>query len=119
MKLLYNLVKISRVVVSSFLYICRSQLTSKVKFVYIICWTFSKILKTKTLKGNFKDLLHNESNNPDRFSRSQMFFKIGLLKNFITFTGKQLCWSFNLIKKRLQYRCFPVNIVKYLRTAFL
>ena len=28
-----------------------------------------------------------------RSSRSQMFFKIGVLKNFANFTGKHLCWS--------------------------
>ena len=33
-----------------------------------------------------------------RSSRSQMFFKIGVLKNFANFTGKQLCWSIFLIK---------------------
>ena len=27
-----------------------------------------------------------------RSSRSQMFFKIGVLKNFATLTGKHLCW---------------------------
>ena len=27
-----------------------------------------------------------------RSSRSQMFFKIGVLKNFSTLTGKHLCW---------------------------
>ena len=26
-------------------------------------------------------------------SSSQMFFKIGVLKNFAIFTGKHLCWS--------------------------
>ena len=26
--------------------------------------------------------------------------------------------AYNSIKKRLQHRCFPVNIAKYLRTAF-
>ena len=31
-------------------------------------------------------------------SRSQMFFKIDVLKNFGNFTGKQLCWSLFLIK---------------------
>ena len=32
---------------------------------------------------------------PDRFrnSRSQMFFKTGVLKNFADFTGKHLCWT--------------------------
>ena len=43
-------------------------------------------------------------------SRSQMFFKIDVLKNFATVTGKQLCWS-------PRNRCFPVNIAKFLRTA--
>ena len=48
-----------------------------------------------------------------------MFFKIGVLKNFAT--GKYLCWSLfviknaglkvcNSMKKRLQSRCFPVDI---------
>ena len=61
-------------------------------------------------------------------SRSHVFFKIGVvLKNFAIFTGKHLCLSlfliklqgFNFIKKGLQHRCFPVNIAKFLRTAFL
>ena len=63
-----------------------------------------------------------------RSSRSQMFFKIGVLKNFTKFTGKELCWSLFLInlqalrlgallKKRLQHR-FSLNITKFLRTAF-
>ena len=54
-------------------------------------------------------------------SRSQKFYKINALKNLAIFTGKHLCWRFfliNFIKKRLQYRCFPVNIVKCLSTAF-
>ena len=33
-----------------------------------------------------------------RSSRSRMFFKIGVLKNFAIFTGKYLCWSLFLIK---------------------
>ena len=33
-----------------------------------------------------------------RSSRSQMFFKIGVLKNFALFTGKHLCWSLSLTK---------------------
>ena len=64
-----------------------------------------------------------------RSRRSQMFFKIGVLKNFAIFTGKHLCWSLFLIqlqaqaqackfiRKRLQHRCFPVNIAKFLKTA--
>ena len=65
-----------------------------------------------------------------RKGRSQMFFKKDVLKNFSIFTGKHLCWSLllnkwqvfrsaALLKKRLQHSCFPVNIAKFLRTAFL
>ena len=64
-----------------------------------------------------------------RSSPSQMFFKKGVLKNFVNFSGKHLCWSlfFNIvagiqtcyfIKKRLQHRCFPVKFAKFLRIVF-
>ena len=64
-----------------------------------------------------------------RRSRSQMFFKIDVLKNFANYTGKHPCWSlFNkveglkacnfIIKKRLQHRCFPVKFVKFVKTLF-
>ena len=49
-----------------------------------------------------------------------MFFKI-LNKNFAMFTRKKLCrslFSSTLLKKRLYHRCFPINIAKFLRTAF-
>ena len=62
-------------------------------------------------------------------SPSEMFFEIGVLKNFAIFTGKHLCWSlFNkvagvrpatLLKERLHHRCFLMNIAKFLRTAFV
>ena len=56
--------------------------------------------------------------------------KKDVLKNFPKFTGKYLCQSlfFNkvtglrpgtLTKKRFWHRCFSVNFVKFLRTAFL
>ena len=52
-------------------------------------------------------------------SRPQMFLKIIVLKNFVSFTGKRLCWRLiNLIKKKLQHRCFPVNIVKLFKSSF-
>ena len=41
-----------------------------------------------------------------RSSRSQIFFKIDVLKNFAIFNGKQ-------------HKCFPVNMAKFLRPAFL
>ena len=63
-----------------------------------------------------------------RSSHWQMLFKIGVLNNFAIFTEKHLCWNLfskvtglqvcNFIKKRLQHRCFSVNIAKCLRTDF-
>ena len=56
--------------------------------------------------------------------------KKGVLRNFVKFTWKYLCQSlfFNkvtglrpttLFKRRPWHRCFSVNFVKFLRTAFL
>ena len=39
-----------------------------------------------------------------------------LVSLFNKVAGLQAC---NVIKKRLQHRCFPVNMVKFLRTAFI
>ena len=54
-----------------------------------------------------------------RSSHSQMFFKIGVLKNVANFTGKHQCWSFFLIKlfQRLQHRCFPVKFATFLKNT--
>ena len=51
----------------------------------------------------------------------------GVLKNFVIFTGKHLCWRLFLIKlqackfieKRLQHWCFPLHVKKFLRTPIL
>ena len=58
-----------------------------------------------------------------------MFYKKGVIRNFVKFTGKYMCQSifFNkvaglryatLLKKRLWDMCFLVNIAKFLRTLF-
>ena len=54
----------------------------------------------------------------------EVFDQKAVLKNFAIFTGRHLCWSLflingNFIKKRLQHSCFPVNIVKFIRTLIL
>ena len=61
-----------------------------------------------------------------RSSRSQMFFKIAVLKNFAVLSRKHLCWSLFLIKLACTFIkndyntvVFSVNIMKFLRTAFL
>ena len=57
-----------------------------------------------------------------------VFNKRAVLKNFAIFTGKRKSWSLYLIKlqvwraskkKRLQYRCFLVNIARFLRIPIL
>ena len=64
-----------------------------------------------------------------RSSRSQMFFKIGVLKNFRKFHRKTPILeslsikvtglrTWNDIIKRLQHRCFFVKLAKFLRTSF-
>ena len=59
-----------------------------------------------------------------RRSPSQMFFKICVLNYFAissvleSFFDKVVgLQSYSLIKKRLQHKCFPVNIAKFLRIA--
>ena len=65
----------------------------------------------------------------NRSSRSEVYSKRGVLRNFRKFTGKHLRQSlfFNkvtglrsetLLKKRLWHKCFLVNFVKFLRTPF-
>ena len=60
-----------------------------------------------------------------RSSRSQMFFKIGVLINFPIFKRKYLLWNpfFNDLKacnfNKKRDKRFPVNITKFLRTVFL
>ena len=60
-----------------------------------------------------------------RSSRSQMIFEIGVLEVWnihrktsvleSLFSKVVSLEAWNLIKKRLQHRCFPVNIAKLLR----
>ena len=64
---------------------------------------------------------HEEDNDSIRSSRLQMFFKIGGLKYFAIFTGKQSCKPDGLLHRpeKLLHRYFPVKIVKFLRAPFL
>ena len=71
-----------------------------------------------------KKLLYTEAV-AQRCSVKKVFLEISQ-----KFTGKHLCQSFffnkvaglrpaTLLKKRLWHRCFPVNLVEFLRTLFL
>ena len=64
-----------------------------------------------------------------RSSRPEEFCKKRVLRDFVKFTGKDLCHSLffkkvaelrpsTLLKKRLCFRCFPVNFAELLRTPF-
>ena len=53
-----------------------------------------------------------------RNSHWKCSIKKPVLKIFAVFTGKNQSWSLFLIKL-FQHRCFPVNIVKILRTSIL
>ena len=64
---------------------------------------------------NFRNTFKNRP--PVRSKRSQVLYKIGILKKYAKFPWKQQCWSHFLRKsaeiKRLQYRFFPENIAKH------
>ena len=79
-----------------------------VEFISRCCLTFSKDLDTCS-----------------RISRSQMFFKTGVLSMFKIFKRKHLGWSHFSIKlqafrpeMRLQHRSFNVKLAKFIRTLF-
>ena len=55
-----------------------------------------------------------------RSSRSQIFFKIDVIKIFINFTGKHLCWGLFLIKFKTDSNtdAFPWNFVNFKNIFF-
>ena len=52
----------------------------------------SAIFKTRFSKP-FKEIKPKQEITSNKSSRSQMLLKKGVLKNFVHFTGKHLCWS--------------------------
>ena len=74
---------------------------------YTYLRTHSTIKALNLIKESKQNQLLNE----------QIFFEIGVVKNFAIFRGKHLCWILFLVK--LQACSFAVNISKFLRTAFL
>ena len=93
------------------------QSQNKMHMKYILHNKFRMIIfhDQKVLSLNFKS------------SRSQMFFKIDILKNLAMFTGKHLGLLFNIvaglehcncIKKRFQHKCFLVKIAKIFKNTY-
>ena len=79
------------------------------------------LIDQKKLPGNWVKI---------RSSHQRCSVKRGVLKNFANFTGKRMCWSLcliklqtwrpaTLLKMRLQHRCFPVKIAKFLEIHVL
>ena len=89
-------------------------------------WPFLFHQKFPLLSSDLK----NSQNAFQKCSHLQMFFKTSVLINFPIFTRKYLFWNLfliklqawwlaTLLKKRPQHGCFPVNLTKFLRIAFL
>ena len=90
----------------------------KINLLFLRHWCFSVKLR------NFLQ---------DQKQPTEVFCKNDVLKNFTIFTEKRLCWSHlfdkvaessclqhsRFIKKRLQHRCFSVNITNFLKTRIM
>ena len=84
---------------------------------------FAKFLRTPFFTEQLRWLLLKHSS-----KQPEVFYKRAVLRNFAIFTQKSLWWSLFLIKlqvsrpdikTRLQDRCFPVDIAKFLRSPIL
>ena len=53
-----------------------------------------------------------------RSTHLQMFFKIGVLKNFANFARKHLCWSFFLIKLQALFNKVSCEISQIFKNIF-
>ena len=89
-------------------------------------WTYFRVVtitQRKISHISIISILH-DSKIPEKYrsSRSQIFLKIGVLKNFANFTEKHLCSSLFLIKlqalRRESNTCFPVKFARFLRAPF-
>ena len=95
----------------------------------------SYLLSTKYLKFHTGFCLHHDFVQERHCSvftaqkqPPEVLCKKDVLNNFAKFTVKHLYWclffnkvaqAYNVIKKRLQHRCFPVKFAKFLRTPML
>ena len=87
------------------------------------------VLKEKYKFGFMRTYISCYIGSEDRSSRSQMFFKMGILENFANFTGKHLWQSFFLINlqalrpvnllKQTTAQVFCCEISKIIKTPFL
>ena len=96
-------------------------------FISFFCW--NEIGKKSSIKVDMRKMENCKTNHIlDRSSCRRCSVRKDVLKNFAKFLGKHLCQDLfmselkasNFIKKRrLWYKCFPVNFAKFWRTPFL
>ena len=77
------------------------------KNIYVIPESVKSVFLKASQNFSEQDL-KNTSGPLLRSSRSQMFFKIGVLKNFANITGRHLCWSPFLMFPVVASDCFCV-----------
>ena len=92
-------------------------------------YTSKDVWRRKITSTSNKVAKHFWSSHRSRTSHRRCSVKKGVLKNFASFTGKHLYWSYNtcitglqpanFLKKRLQHKCFSVEFAKLLRTLIL
>ena len=97
---------------------------SIIEWFYVLKWNKRSIWSLKYFIQFFMQYITTT-----RSSRSQMFFEIGILRIFCNTHRKTPVLesllnkvvsleASHFIRKRLKYRCFSVNIAKFLRTMF-
>ena len=67
-------------------------------YIYIYIYIYICIYMASFSMVNFKLSLVENQGLPFISSRSKMFFKVGILKSYAILKGKNLRWSFVLIK---------------------
>ena len=108
------LLRISLILLFFLFFLCTTCVFGFLKF-WISFWleSSSNFLKTILLvpsKCKKRTWWETETWQKQPGSRSKMFFKISVLKNFAIFTGIRLCWSLLLIKLRpgTMYECCQI-----------
>ena len=90
-----------------------------------ICWPWRRCLEDvfwrRRLKTSSSRRMFAGSVPPIQKQPYAYVLQKRCFQNYAIFIGKRLCWNLfliNFIKKRLQHRCFPMNIAKLLRKGF-
>ena len=82
---------------------------SRQQILFLLNLVFITTVASVFVPGSFENTLWS--------SHWSCSVKKGVLRNFANFTVKHQCWSLSLIdfiKKRLQHKCFPVDLRNFL-----